>query len=227
MNRNLYRKAADTVKKYNMFTDCGRIIVGVSGGADSMALLHFLISFIEDKKRIVVCHVNHGIRGEEAQRDEKFVENFCDENDVVFRSISVDIPALSKEKGLNLEECARLVRYSYFSSFVFSDNDRIVTAHTLSDLAETMVFRFITGTSVHGLSGILPVRDKIVRPFINITREEVEEYCEENGISFVTDSTNLSDEYTRNFIRHQIIPKMKEINHSFTKNWFLHIMNEE
>ena len=149
-----------------------------------------------------------------------FVENFCKENEVSFKALKADVPKISKGKGMGIEECAREIRYDFFSSFTENENDRIVTAHTLSDLAETMAFRFITGTSVKGLVGIAPKRNNIVRPLIKLTREEIEEYCKENGISYVTDSTNLSDEYTRNFIRHQIIPKMKEINPSFEERAF-------
>lgn len=207
----ILNKIDRTAGEYTMIPKEGKMIVGVSGGADSMALLRYL-TLRADKRRIIAAHVNHGIRGGEADRDELFVKRFCEENEIAFSCLHADVPAMSLESGLGEEECGRNVRYGYFFSLASGENDRIYTAHTLSDSCETVLMRLVSGTGVGGLKGISPVRGKIMRPLIALKREEVERLCAAWSLSFCTDSTNLSEAYTRNFLRLRVIPLMRELN---------------
>ncbi len=217
-------KVKDAVKKYGLITDnIKTVAVGLSGGADSVCLLHIL-SLLKDEYGIILkaVHVNHNIRGEEADADEKFVRKFCREMDVELLVFSADVPALAKERKLSLEECGRQVRYECFKK---AECDAVAVAHTLSDSIETMLFNLARGTGVKGLSGISPKREPgIIRPLIDCTRSEIEAYCKENSLKFVTDSTNLSDDYTRNHIRHNIVPSFEKINGDF-ENAFLRAMS--
>lgn len=188
------------------------VTVALSGGADSMALLNVLLE-LKDELGITVeaAHFNHLIRGEEATRDENFVKEQCQKLGVKFYSGQGDVPGMSKEKGISLETAAREMRYDYLSRI---NKDFVATAHTASDNLETVIFNLSRGTSLDGLCGIPPKRDIFIRPLILCSREQIEKYCKENDIPFVTDSTNLSDDYTRNKIRHNIVPILKELNPS-------------
>lgn len=204
-----------------------KVAVGVSGGADSVCLLH-LLSRIKDEYGIMlkVVHVNHNIRGEEAKRDENFVRSLCAELNVELKVFSIDVPALAAECKIGEEECGRKVRYECFN---LVGCNKIAVAHTASDNCETVLFNLCRGSSLHGAGGIRPVRDNIIRPLIEMTRQDVEAYCKENNLEYVTDSTNLTDEYTRNKIRLDVVPKLKEINTAFERNLcrFSHIARQE
>ncbi|MGN1195100.1 MAG: tRNA lysidine(34) synthetase TilS, partial [Acutalibacteraceae bacterium] len=143
-----------------------------------------------------------------------YVKELCKKLDVELSVFSVDVPALASEKGMSVEECGRSVRYECFNKL---GCDAIAVAHTLSDSIETMLFNFARGTSLRGVCGIPPKRDNIIRPLIECTRAEIEKYCEENSLSFVTDSTNLLDDYARNKIRHHAVPALKQINPEIEK----------
>lgn len=204
------RQAIDT---YHMLSQGDSVIVGLSGGADSCALLHCLCGLREDfGLRLTAVHINHGIRGEEAARDAKCAADFCQTLDVPFRLYECDIPTLAAERGMGLEECGRTVRYEIFAREAAKVDGKIATAHTLSDSVETMLLHMIRGCSLHGLRGIPPVRGNIIRPLIFCQRSDIETYCAENHIDYVTDSTNLSTDYTRNKIRLELLPLMREIN---------------
>lgn len=206
-------KVRNTFEEYSMPVRNQRVVVALSGGADSMALLNVLFS-LRDEYGIALeaCHVNHGIRGESAGRDEAFVKAECEKLGIKLHLLHADVPALSKEKGIGLEECGRQVRYGFFASL---GNCLIATAHTLSDRCETLLLNVTRGTSLKGLCSIPAVRDNVIRPLINCTREEIEAYCAENSIEFVTDETNFDDVYSRNRIRLNVIPELKKINPSF------------
>ncbi len=205
-----------TINKYEMIKKGETVAVGVSGGADSVCLLHFLSLIREDYGIVVkVVHVNHNIRGEEAKRDENFVKALCESLGVEFICFNVDVPKKAKELSIGEEECARKLRYECFEKV---ECDKIATAHTLSDSAETVIFNLARGTGLKGVCGISPKRGKIIRPLIELTRADTEKYCRDNALLFVTDSTNLCDDYTRNKIRHNVIPILKEINGGFEKN---------
>lgn len=191
------------------------VTVALSGGADSMALLYCLLS-LKDELGITVeaAHFNHLIRGEEAERDEEFVKSQCKKLNVRLYCGQSDVPDFAKKKGISLETAARELRYDYLSRV---NKDFVATAHTASDNLETVIFNLARGTSLEGLCGIPPKRDIFIRPLILCSRKRIEEYCKENNIPFVTDSTNLCDDYTRNKIRHNIVPILKELNPSVEK----------
>ncbi len=208
----------DTIEKFNMLNYGDTVIVALSGGADSVCLLHNLNS-IRKKYNIDLraCHVNHNLRGEESNKDMKFCMELCRQNDIEIYVKNVDIATLSKERKMSHEECGRKVRYSFFNSLSEKYKAKIATAHNADDNVETVIYNMTRGASLRGLSGIPRVRGKIIRPLILSTREEIERYCSDNSLIYMTDSTNLTDEYTRNKIRHNVMPVLKEINPSFEK----------
>ena len=163
----------ETVKKYDMLEQGDFVVVGVSGGADSMALLHVLLELKDEfAMNIIACHVNHGIRGETADRDEKFVVEACKRFGVDVRILRTDVPGTAKKMHLGVEECGRRIRYDFFNSV--ADDVIIATAHTLSDRSETLLLNIARGASVKGLCSIPAVRGNIVRPLIDCTRAEIE-----------------------------------------------------
>ena len=207
-------KITDTIDKYNMIKDGDSVCVALSGGPDSVSLFNY---FVENRdilkiNKLYACHLNHNLRGKESDRDENFVKMLCADSRVEVFIKSVDINALCGEIRTSVEETARNARYDFFREIHEKYDCKIATAHTLSDCMETAVFNMSRGTGTRGLCGITPVRDYIIRPLIRCSRREVEKYCCENDISFVTDSTNNEDVYTRNRIRHGIIPKLYELN---------------
>ena len=208
------------IDKYNMLRDVKTIIVGFSGGADSVCLLHFLNSIKKEYcVEVVASHINHNLRGDESKRDENFVRFFCEKYGIELKVLDVDIEKGAKENKQSTELYARNVRYNFFKSICNEyENSVIATAHTASDNAETVIYNIARGCSVNGICGIPPVRDNIIRPIIEFTREDVEKYCAQNNLQYVTDSTNLTDEYTRNKIRHNVIGVLKEINPTLEKS---------
>lgn len=207
-------KAIRAIERHQMLHPGDTVLAALSGGADSMALLHVLYELKEEYNiNIIAAHFNHGIRGEEAKRDEEFCVEVCKALGVSLFVGSADIPALAAKSGIGLEECGRRERYAFFEKV--APEAVVATAHTLSDCEETFLFNLARGASLKGLGSIPPVRGNIIRPLIYCTRADIEKYCAENGISFVTDSTNLSDEYTRNYLRHNVVPQLRKINPSF------------
>lgn len=207
-------KVKQTSERHHMLLPGDTVLVALSGGADSMALLKVLYELKNDYQlTLKAAHFNHGIRGEEALRDENFCAEVCREMGVELFVGRADIPALAKKLGIGIEECGRQERYAFFEKI--APGAKVATAHTLSDCEETFLFNLARGSSLKGLTSIPPVRDNIIRPLIDCSRAEIEAYCEENGIRYVTDSTNLSDEYTRNRIRHKIVPELKNLNGAF------------
>lgn len=212
-------KILKTIFADNMIQNYDTIIVGVSGGADSMCLLHFLFSNREMLKiNVIAAHVNHCLRGSEADRDEAFVRNFCKQNDIKFELLKIDVASEAKRRLQGTEECGRNIRYDFFDKLSQKYGAKIATAHTASDNAETILFNLTRGAGLNGMCGIKHIRGNIIRPLINMTREDIEKYCYLNGINYMTDSTNLEDEYTRNVIRHNVIPVLKQINNGFEQS---------
>lgn len=188
------------------------IVVALSGGADSMSLLHALVVLSKEFNfKIEACHINHCIR-QEADSDEQFVKEFCEKLNVKLYVFKVNIPEIAGKLKIGLEECGRIERYKIFSGF---SDCFIATAHTLSDKCETLLFNITRGCSVKGLCSIPAARDNIIRPLINCSRSEIEQYCSINGIPFVTDISNFDVNYSRNRIRNNVIPELKVINPSF------------
>lgn len=190
------------------------VYVGVSGGADSMVLLCFLSKYRYDLNvGVYAIHVNHGIRGESADSDEKFVDGYCLENGIPHRIFNAakDPDIIIPEHAS--EEWARELRYKYFNDAMkLSGAGYIATAHTISDQCETMLFRLARGTGLKGLGCIRPIRDNFIRPLLGITRKEVEELASLYNIKYCTDETNLTDIYNRNKLRHTVMPIMRVIN---------------
>lgn len=209
--KSIFKKINKAINEYNMLSDGDIIIVGLSGGADSMMLTHFLKFYLN--MNVVACHVNHNLRGEESIRDMQFVENVCKEFNIPLVVNTVDVTSYAQQNNLTLEQAGRNLRYSIFNKALTKFNaSKIATAHTLSDNAETVLLNLTRGTGLKGLCGIPPKRQNIIRPLIYLTRKEIEEYCQEHNINYVTDSTNLKPIYTRNKIRHLVIPHLKEVN---------------
>lgn len=200
------------IKRFSLIEKGDTVTVALSGGADSVALLHALWSLKDELSiNLKAAHLNHGIRGNEADRDEAFVKFLCDKFDVPVVTEKVDIPALAKERGQSIELCAREVRYEFLSR---NAEGLIATAHTASDNIETLIFNLTRGAGLKGLCGIPKKRDRFIRPLILCSREMIEIYCADNSLSFVTDSTNLCDDYTRNKIRHKVVSELRYINPS-------------
>ena len=217
MNNTLvvYEKAKKAIEKYSMLKKGDRVIVGLSGGADSVCLLHFLNSIKEELNlTIVAAHINHGIRGEEAEKDALFSNDFSNKLNIQFELLNADCIKEAEKTGETVEEAGRRIRYDFFKSLANTENSVIATAHNSNDNMETIIFNITRGSSLNGAKGIPPIRENIIRPLIFCTREEIEDYCKENSLSFVTDSTNLSDDYTRNKIRHLVIPELKTLNNN-------------
>lgn len=209
-------KLVTALDKYLMLDSYDKVIVALSGGADSVALLHSLNSVKELYNiTLYACHLNHMIRGQEAERDEKFVRDLCSALNIELFVRKVDVVKLAKEQKQSLELVGRNVRYEFFKELSDKLSAKIATAHTASDNAETVLYNLTRGTAVTGLTGIIPVRDYIIRPLILCVREDIERYCDENNLQYVTDSTNLTDDYTRNNIRHNVVPVLKGINPDF------------
>ncbi|WP_243113169.1 tRNA lysidine(34) synthetase TilS [Ruminococcus sp. Marseille-P6503] len=208
-------KVRKTISEFNMISEGETVLCCLSGGADSVTLL---LCLLELGYKVRACHVNHQLRGAESQRDEKFCGELCARLGVKLDVYRKDAGKYSEENGFSVEEGARKLRYEIFAR---CQADKIATAHTLSDSMETALFNMARGTGIKGLCGIPPVRDNIIRPLICCTRQEVESFLEARKQSFVTDSTNLSDDYTRNKIRHRVVPVMREINVSAEKSFGL------
>ena len=209
----LEQRAAEDALKFGMFRRGQNVVAGVSGGADSVALLHLLSrseAFAPLELKVTVCHVNHNLRGEESDRDERFVREFCAELGVPFRLLSIDAAALARESGRSVEERSREERYRFFDETARElGGAAVATAHTLDDSLETFFINLARGTGSAGLAGIPPVRGNIVRPMIGCSRAQIEEYCRFYGLDYITDSTNLTDDYTRNRVRHSVIPALR------------------
>ena len=200
------------IEQNNMLTDCERVVVGLSGGADSVCLLMVLKGYIERKHlqtELCVVHVNHGIR-QEAGDDEEFARVLCERMGVEFMAYHIDAAGLAKQLGMSVEEAGRKERYRIFNEACKERNARIAVAHHMNDQAETVLMNLSRGTSLKGIGGIRPVRDNIIRPLLSVTRAEVEEVLKDFNQPYVTDATNLCNDYTRNCLRNVVIPYMTE-----------------
>lgn len=205
------KKFRDTIKRYNMLDKGDTVIAAVSGGADSMVMLHLLLRLKgELSLNVIVCHLNHGLRGAESKRDFKFVRDAATRLPLNFEGRTLRKGAL-KEKGRSTQEAAREARYGFFMETAKKHGaQRVALGHTLDDQAETALMRFIKGSALGGLSGIPPVRDIFIRPLIDVSREDIEGFASENGVDYITDSTNLSTKYLRNKVRLGLIPYIRE-----------------
>lgn len=196
------------MEKHNMIQPGDHLILGVSGGADSVCLLFLLLEYRKRVPvRLTVVHVNHGIRGKAAGEDAAFVEKLCEEQDVPFRLVSVDVPAFAAREKCSEEDAGRRLRYRAFREAMEElDGNKIAVAHNAQDRAETMLLHLFRGSGLKGLCGIEAVRGSIIRPLLCLERDEIEDYLKACGICWQNDYTNEEDEYTRNRIRHHILP---------------------
>ncbi len=210
------RKVESTIRKFNMIEVGDKVLVALSGGSDSMSLLY---SLNELKKEICfsieAAHVNHSLRGAESDNDEKFVREVCDKLGIKLHVLKADVRRYADEKGLSLEDAGRKIRYDFFASVCH--DGKIATAHNLNDRIETFLFNFTRGSGLKGLCSIPPVRGNVIRPLIECSKDDILLYCQQNGISFVTDKSNDDVGYSRNRIRHNVIPQLKQINSRLEK----------
>ncbi|MGE4352939.1 MAG: tRNA lysidine(34) synthetase TilS [Oscillospiraceae bacterium] len=207
----------DFCMKYAMLPPSSRVLCAVSGGADSMAMLYILLELSKKQGFFISCaHYNHGIRGREALRDEKFVVAECEKLGIPLKVGRGNVPAFAEKNGLGTEEAARMLRYAFLESAADELGcDRIATAHNASDNAETVLMNLLRGAGLRGVCGISPVRGRIIRPLLCLDRPEIISYLEEHDIAHVEDATNESDDYMRNRIRHRVIAPLREISLDF------------
>lgn len=210
----MINKVLETIKKYHLIEDGDRVVVGVSGGPDSLSLLYILHELGFD---ICVAHVNHGLR-ENANIDEEFVIDFCKKIDVPCFVKKVDLK--NNLNGMTLEEAGRKVRYDFFREVMENNHcNKIATAHNSNDNAETVIMNMIRGSGTSGLKGIEPSREDIIRPLIRCTRKEIEEFCKEKGLTPRHDESNDEALFTRNKVRLELIPYIEEnINSNVINN---------
>ena len=199
------------------YASASRVIVGFSGGADSSFLLSYFVYLrdtVENFPEVTALHVNHMLRGDEADGDEAFCRDRCAKLGVPLEIIRADVPSLMAESGLGAEECARNVRYDAFRRAAEKcEGAIVVTAHNADDNLETVLFNLARGGGTSGLSGIPPVRDGyVVRPLLTLSSAEVRDACRDMNIPFVVDSTNTCEMYTRNFMRHSVAPLLRRVN---------------
>ncbi len=212
-------KVKSTIKKYNMLQKGDSVIAGISGGPDSITMLRVLAELKEEYSlNILVAHLDHKFRGEESSEDRRFCEGLAKGYGIEIISEEIDVPRISREKGISPEEAARFARYDFFKRIAKERGiTKIAVGHTRDDQAETVLMRIIRGTGMKGMGGISPVKDmqgfKIIRPLIELSRKEVEGFISEAGLKFRIDSSNKKTIFTRNKIRLGLIPYLeKEFN---------------
>ena len=208
----MIKKVLETIKKYNLIENGDKIVLGVSGGPDSITMLDILRQLREELEfEIVVAHINHMIR-EEAIEDEKYVQEYCKKNNIECYIKRIDVEKIANTKKIGTEEAGRKVRYEFFEEILQKTcSNKIGIAHNKNDKIETIIMHILRGSGISGLKGIEPKRDnKYIRPLIECERSEIEQYCEENKLEPRIDKTNFENEYTRNKIRNIVIPYIKK-----------------
>lgn len=207
----MLNKLLALIRKYEMVQPGDRVVCAVSGGADSMALL-WAMYLLKDKLqiRLSAAHFNHGLRGEESNRDEAFVWDFCEGYGIEYHVGRGKVVAGKK----GLEAAARAARYDFFATLT----GKVATAHTADDNAETVLMHLVRGTGLKGLGGISPVRDRLIRPMLTVTRQEVLDFLESYHIKYVVDSSNETDAFLRNRLRHHVMPLLRQENPQLAKN---------
>ena len=208
----MLNKVVKAIERYDMLKYTEALTVALSGGADSVCLL-YVMKELADKYNLTLSaiHINHQLRGEESDRDEAFVRELCRKEEIPLTVKKIDVKALAEQSGESIELAAREARYKVFREL---DGTVIATAHSADDNLETVIYNMTRGSGLKGVCGIPPKRDIYIRPLIFCTRREIEEYLSQKGASFITDSSNLTDDYTRNFIRHNVVARLKSINPS-------------
>ena len=207
----MYEKVKAYVEHYHMLAKNDKVIIGVSGGADSVCLLFILLKMSKETGIPLHCvHVHHGIRGADADRDEAFVRRMCAEEGITLTVHRENVPAYAREHGLTEEEAGREVRREVFERVLREQKGtKIALAHHMNDNAETVLWNLCRGTALKGMGGIAPVSGRWIRPLLCVKRAEIESYLGKWGISYCKDKTNMQNIYTRNRIRNEIIPLME------------------
>lgn len=215
----LLDKIRETISEYHLIEKGDNIICAVSGGADSVCLLHTMLALRDEYGiNIFVANVNHLIRGEESDNDSRFVKDLCEKYGLKFYYREYDVKKISEERKIGEEECGRILRYEFFDEIAKKiKNAKIATAHNLNDNAETVLFRLVRGTAAQGLGGIMHMRGNIIRPLLDVSRKEIEEYLTEKDVSWCVDSTNEMPVYARNKIRLGVMPLLNEISNGAEK----------
>ncbi len=208
----LIEKVKEIIESYGLIKENDNILIGLSGGPDSMALLFCLLEIKKSISfNIVLAHVNHGVRGEDARADQVFVEKLAKDLDLAFYTKNVDMVAYGKEKGITAEEAGRELRYGFFREILKEiGGGKIAVAHNKNDQVETLLMRIIRGTGIDGLKGMTYRVDDIIRPILHIERREIEQFLKDRSIESVLDKTNLEPIYTRNKVRLELIPYLEE-----------------
>lgn len=212
----LLENARALAAEYDMLPAGTRVLCAVSGGADSMCLLHWLSQ--QENISLVAAHFNHQLRGEESDRDETFVRDFCRERAIPLTVGRGDVRAFAQREKLSIEEAGRTLRYAFLSQAAQVEGcSRIATAHNAGDNAETVLLHLLRGSGLQGLTGIAPRLHNVVRPLLTTSREEIEAYLTAYHVPHVEDGTNSDDAYARNRVRHQLIPLLEELNPGFVR----------
>ncbi len=212
------KKIREYIDKYNMLNRGDGVVLGLSGGPDSVCLFFVLLALKEEYGLTInAVHINHMIRGKDADEDEEYVRQLCNDFEVPLKAYRIDIPSMAKESGRSVEEEARMARYAAFEEVANSLKDsglnaKIAVAHNADDNAETVLFHMARGTGLDGMCGIAPVRGDIIRPLLAVSKGEILEFLEDNGIAYCIDATNQEVDYDRNRIRHNIMPELNKIN---------------
>ena len=221
IKEDCYVKVIKTIQKYGLLKEGDKLVVGVSGGPDSMCLLEILLKIknqscqngpspLATQFDFVVAHVNHMIR-EEAKDDELFVKKYCEKNHIQFFAKSIDVQKIANTNKISTEEAGRNARYEFFDEVLQkTKGNKIAIAHNKNDKVETIIMNELRGCGIQGLKGIEPIREKYIRPLIECERKEIEEYCKENNIEPRIDKTNFENIYTRNKIRNIVIPYIEQ-----------------
>ena len=209
----VYDKVISYIKENDLISQGDTIVEGLSGGPDSVCLFLMLEEYKKELDfNTVAVHVHHGIRKKSADKDQKFVEKLCASKGVELKSYRKDIPLICKITKESEEECGRRIRYELFNEVCsLYDNAKIAVAHHMNDQAETVLFRIIRGSGIKGLTGMEPKRDNVIRPLLCLKRQEIEEYLDSIGQDYRIDETNGTLEYSRNYIRKKVMPKLESV----------------
>ncbi len=204
------------IREEDLFHSSQRILLAVSGGADSMLMLHL---FVNAGFPVAVAHCNFGLRGHESDGDEQFVADYCDLHNLLCHSEHFNTSEFALQEGISIEMAARDLRYDWFNNLLVRHGyDYLATAHHQDDVIETFLINLSRGSGIKGLSGIQPKSGQIIRPMLFTNRAEILDYCQRMNIAYRTDSSNLDTVYKRNLIRHQILPLLEDLNPAFRKN---------
>lgn len=207
----MLEKVRKTIQKYHMLPQGAQIVIGLSGGADSVALCHILHVLAKQYGwQLLAVHVHHGLRGAEADADAAFVQDFAQKYDIPCQIRYMPVRQMAEQWGKGLEETGRIARYEIFSELAGA-HGKIAVAHHANDQAETLLMRLCRGTGLQGMQGMLPTRANVVRPLLFCSRAEIETYCQNIGLSYRTDSTNQDTVYARNHMRHEVLPLLEKI----------------